>query len=68
MTDEEFVVTGYIQKAQHTFSLILAKYRGDILIYKGHVTSGVTKDVVSMLEITGINPFRMLPTDNEEAI
>lgn len=68
MTDEEFVVTGYIQKAQHTFSLILAKYRGDILIYKGHVTSGVTKEVVSMLDITGINPFRMLPTGNEAAI
>lgn len=68
MADEEFVVTGYIQKAQHTFSLILAKYRGDILIYKGHVTAGVTKDVVSMLEITGINPFRMLPTGNEAAI
>ena len=68
MADEEFVVTGYIQKAQHTFSLILAKYRGDILIYKGHVTSGVTKDVVSMLDITGINPFRMLPTGNEAAI
>lgn len=68
MTDEEFVVTGYIQKAQHIFSLIIAKYRGDILIYKGHVTSGVTKDVVSMLDITGINPFRMLPTGNEAAI
>ena len=25
MTDEEFIVAGYIQKGQHTFSLVLAK-------------------------------------------
>lgn len=68
MADEEFIVAGYIPKGQYTFSLIIAKYRGDTLIYKGHVTSGVTKDMVSMLEITGINPFRVLPTGNESAI
>ena len=68
MADEEFVVAGYIQKGQHTFSLVIAKYRGDMLVYKGHVTSGVTKEIVAMLKITGINPFRMLPIENKDAI
>lgn len=68
MADEEFVVAGYIQKGQHTFSLVIAKYRGDMLVYKGNVTSGVTKEIVVMLEITGINPFRMLPIENKDAV
>ena len=68
MADEEFVVAGYIQKSQHIFSLIIAKYRGDMLVYKGHVTSGVTKETVASLEIARINPFRMLPIGNEIAV
>lgn len=68
MTDEEFIVAGYIQKGQHTFSLVLAKYRIDMLVYKGHVTSGVTKNTVTMLEATGKNPFRILPAGNESVV
>lgn len=68
MADEDFVVTGYIQKGGHTFSLILAKYRRGVLIYKGHVTSGVTKDVVSQLTNTKISPFYLLPMGNEGAV
>ncbi len=43
-------------------------YRLGSLIYKGHVTSGVTRDTVTELEETGKNPFRMLPTGNENAV
>ena len=68
MADEEFIVTGYIQKGERTFSLVLAKYRLGSFVYKGHVTSGVTKDTVARLEETGRNPFRMLPTGNENAV
>ena len=68
MADEEFIVAGYIQKGERTFSLVLAKYRLGSLVYKGHVTSGVTKDTVVQLEETGRNPFRMLPTGNENAV
>ncbi len=57
MADEDYVVAGYIQKGQHTYSLVIGKYRGEMLMYKGHVTSGVTKEIVSMLEVTGRNPF-----------
>ena len=68
MADEEFIVAGYIQKGERTFSLVLAKYRLGSLVYKGHVTSGVTNDTVARLEETGRNPFRMLPTGNENAV
>lgn len=68
MADEEFVVAGYVQKGPHTFSLVIAKYREDILIYRGHITSGVTTEAVSRLEITGRNPFHMLPTGNEHVV
>ena len=68
MADEEFIVAGYIQKGERTFSLVLAKYRPGSLVYKGHVTSGVTKDTVAQLEETGRNPFRMLPTGNERTV
>lgn len=69
MADEDFVVAGYIQKGQHTFSIILAKYRQGILIYKGHVTSGVTGETVSKLMPVKESPL-MFPTGhgNEQAI
>lgn len=66
MADEDYIIAGYIQNGQHTYSMVLAKYRGDMLVYKGHVTSGVTKEV-SMLEVTGVNPFRILPMESKEA-
>lgn len=68
MADEDFIVAGYIQKGQHTYSMILAKYRQDTLVYKGHVTSGVTRDAVEMLQFSGENPFSLLPTGNEKAV
>ena len=68
MADEEFIVAGYIPKGGRTFSLVLAKYRLGSLVYKGHVTSGVTKDMVAQLVETARNPFRMLPTGNENAV
>jgi len=68
MADEEFIVAGYIQKGLHTFSLILAKYKKDVLIYQGHVTAGVTKDDVAELPVTEKSPFQMMPAGNEDAV
>lgn len=68
MADEDYVVAGYIQKGNRIFSLVIGKYRGDMLQYKGHVTSGVTREILSMLEVTGRNPFRMIPGGNEDAV
>lgn len=68
MTDEEFIVAGYIQKGLHIYSLILAKYRRNVLVYKGHVTVGVTKEAIGVLKRTERNPFSILPIGNEEAV
>lgn len=42
LQDDDFVVLGYIGKENHMNSIILGKYRDGHLIYKGHVTLGVS--------------------------
>ena len=68
MADEDFVVAGYIPKGKHIYSLILAKFRHETLVYKGHVTSGVTNDAVRGLRVSGKNPFHLIPAGNEQAV
>ena len=68
MADEEFIIAGYLQKGQHIFSLILAKYMKSFLIYKGHVTAGVTRDIIEKLTITDQSPFHIFPVGHEKAV
>lgn len=68
MSDEDFVIAGYIQKSKGICSLVLAKYKQDILLFKGHVTSGVTKDTIKHLEVTGRNPFYLHPIGENDVI
>lgn len=49
LLDEDFIVAGYISKKGNKFSIILGKYRKGKLMYKGHVTSGVTQEIISFL-------------------
>ena len=68
MADEEFIIAGYLQKGKHIFSLILAKYMKNFLIYKGHVTAGVTSDIIEKLTITDRSPFPIFPVGHEKAV
>lgn len=70
MEDEDFVVAGYINKAGNTYSIVLSKYQNGSLIYKGHVTSGVTKEAVQQLTQTGSSPFNIVPigSGNDNAV
>ncbi len=68
LTDEDFVVCGYIQKEKGITSIILGQYRGLELVYKGHVTFGVKYGDLKELETIGQSPFRILPPGNENAI
>ena len=68
MADKEFIVAGYLQKGKHIFSLILAKYMKNFLIYKGHVTAGVTRDIIEKLTITDRSPFPIFPVGHEKAV
>lgn len=44
LKDEDFVVCGYIRKNNHMTSIILGQYRDRQLIYKGHVTLGISNE------------------------
>lgn len=66
--DEEFIVAGYIRKGKDIYGLILAKYEGASLAYRGHVTSGVTEAAVSVLTVTGKSPFQLYPKANPDAV
>lgn len=68
MADEEYIVTGYITKGKNIYSLVLGRYRNGRLIYKGHLTSGVTAGVIKTLVPTSLNPFSILPKGNENVI
>lgn len=70
MADQDFIVAGYIEKGIHTYSIVLGQYRNGNLIYKGHVTSGVTKHSLEVLEKNNTNPFIALPigSGNEQAV
>lgn len=60
MEDEDFVVAGYVHKGAHTYSIILSKYQNGNLVYKGHVTSGVSKEVVQQLTQTNKSPLNII--------
>ncbi|WRS27806.1 hypothetical protein U6B65_01360 [Oscillospiraceae bacterium MB08-C2-2] len=41
--DDDFVVCGYYEKAENLISVILGSYKGDRLVYRGHVVMGVSR-------------------------
>ena len=57
-----------VQRKDSIFSLILAKYMESYLICKGHVTAGVTRDIIEELTITNRSPFHILPDGHEKAV
>ena len=58
--DDDFVVCGYIDKGEHLTSIVLGQYREKKLVYKGHVTRGVSGEAFSAISsqpIIGKPPF-----------
>lgn len=69
MLDEDFVIVGYLLKEKGMVSLVLAQYDNDELIYKGHVTMGVSLSYInSHSKKTNKCPFAIIPKGNEDAI
>lgn len=70
LADRDFVVCGYIPKEKNMNSIILGQYRNNELIYKGHVTLGVSANFVSQYHCVrrDASPFRLTPSGNEDAI
>lgn len=73
LKDGDFVIGGYIEKAEHVVSLVLGQYRGKDLIYKGHVTMGISRGdfrVVQSAVERAQPPFLAVPSGhgNEQAV
>ena len=73
MMEEDYVVCGYILKSNHMTSIILGQYRGNTLIYKGHVTMGVSGqafDIISRHSTLTTAPFIAYPAGhgNDRAV
>lgn len=70
LLDDDFVVCGYILKDNSMTSLVLGKYSDDRLLYKGHVTLGVSGNAFGLLsQIRQIDaPLFTAPPGNEDAV
>ncbi len=70
LKDDDFVVCGYILKENNVISLILGQFDVGDLVYKGHVTLGVSGEAfqnILALSTTPHPPFAV-PAGNENAI
>lgn len=70
LQDDDFVVCGYIIKENNVTSIVLGQYKDGGLVYKGHVTLGISSE--DFREIAKQNklaspPFEV-PAGNENAV
>lgn len=70
MSTEDCVICGYILKANNMTSLVLGQYNDDVLIYKGHVTLGVSLRILNQYKykVIAYSPFGYVPEGNKEAV
>lgn len=50
MKDEDYVICGYIYKRNNMVSLVLGRFKDTTIIYQGHVTMGVGRDTLEVLQ------------------
>lgn len=71
LLDDDFVICGYIFKENGVISIVLGQYLNRDLVYKGHVTMGISTvafgRIKSIVE-TPTHPFNELPSGNENAL
>ena len=70
MQDDDFVVLGYIPKRNGMTCIILGQYSGGSLVYKGHVTLGVSGEAFGKISNTpkSEGPVCEIPDGNENAV
>jgi len=71
LQDDDFVVCGYISKDNNVISIVLGQYLSKQLVYKGHVTLGVsTSDfqLIRSIPVIKAQPFNDLPSGNDDAV
>ena len=67
---EDCVICGYIQKEKNMTSLVLGQYENGKLIYRGHVTLGVSQGLLRQHDyhVVADCPFDDVPRGNENAV
>lgn len=69
LLDEDFIICGYIEKENNVVSLILGQYdKSHCLIYKGHVTLGLSRDAFSEISTLPHVPEIFSGKSNERAV
>lgn len=70
MATDDCVICGYIPKGNNMTSLALGQYDDDILVYKGHVTLGVSLRILNEHNYKAIDysPFGYVPPGNEDCV
>lgn len=70
MASDDCVICGYSIKDNQWVSLALGQYDGGVLVYKGHVTLGVSIRALEQRKYTAIteSPFGYIPKGNENTI
>lgn len=70
MATDDCIICGYIRKDNNMTSLILGQYDNGTLVYRGHVTLGVSLRVLNEHKPVVIDnsPFGFVPRGNEDAI
>ncbi len=70
LQDDDFVVCGYIEKESNVVSIVLGQYRTNQLVYKGHVTLGISGDDFKLIQQQKSTdcPFFAAPKGNEKAV
>ena len=71
LLDDDFVICGYIKKDNNVISVVLGQYRNSDLVYKGHVTLGVSSNDFKIMSSTNrldTPLFQDIPSGNEDAV
>jgi len=70
LDSDDCVICGYIIKEKSMTSLIIGQYDEDVLVYKGHVTLGVSLRILNQYnyKVIDYSPFGFVPAGNENAV
>ena len=68
LKDDDFIVCGYAEKEKGFVSVVLGQYRSHALIYKGHVSIGISNDDFRLMQQVpkmDESPFELTPSGLE---
>ncbi|SET85971.1 DNA ligase [Lacrimispora sphenoides] len=70
MSTDDCVICGYIPKENNMTSLVLGQYDDDLLVYKGHVTLGVSLRILKehKYKVIDYSPFGYVPPGNDDCV